>query len=467
MKHQIEVTQREQYDLIVIGGGMAGVSCAIAAARRGLACLLIEKEGCLGGTACASGVMHLLGGRRYDAKKDAMVREVGGLFDEITDELIAMGKAIDPDTIDVHHYNPYGWYPRMAAGISCDVDALKRHLEVKCIAAGVQLRFYTTVVDTICENNRISQVIVHSKEGFSAFSAPLFADCSGDGDVAALAGCPMAKGREEDGATGPATLIFYVDQVNTAEYIAYQNAHSSPKLVEIIDDLRQKGIWNYPYEIFIAIETPQKGTFMVNTLRQTAIDGTDGASLTFGAIDGRKLSYELLEIMQKYFPGFQNARMGRTFDRVGIRESRRIVARHTITLNDALQGRHYDDCIASSTYNFDLPDPNRPSYDPMMEDAKNPNAARKHVHIEIPYQALLPQKIDNLIVAGRCLGAQREVMGACRVMGPCFAMGQAAGYGAQLALKSGDFTAISTDTLRQNLLENGCLGLNPNKPMNN
>ena len=99
MTHEITIRPGGAYDLIVAGGGMSGVSCAIAAARQGLKVLLVEKENCLGGTASASGVMHLLGGRRYDAEKDCMVREVGGLFDEMTDELIAMGYAVDPDTI--------------------------------------------------------------------------------------------------------------------------------------------------------------------------------------------------------------------------------------------------------------------------------------------------------------------------------------------------------------------------------
>lgn len=458
MNYQIQVIERESYDLIVVGGGMSGVSCAIAAARSGLNVLLLEKEGCIGGTACASGVMHLLGGRRFDAKNNRMVREIGGLFDEITDELISQGDAIDPNDIDVHSYNPYGWYPRMAAGISCNVDALKRHLECKCIEAGVHLRYGTTVVSADVENGIIQRLIVHDKSGFSSFNAKLYADCTGDADIAHLAGCSVQKGRDEDEAMCPATLIFYVDHVDTGKYVAWQNANKSPKLVEIIQRLRDDGVWTYDFEIFIAIETPEKGLFMVNTVRQTDVDGVDADSLTSAIIDGRRLSYELLDIMNKYFPGFENAKMRRIFDRMGIRETRRILAREMITLKNALDGKHYDNCVASTTYNFDLPDPIHPSYDPMMGDVKNPNASRKHLYIEIPYGALLPRGVDNLIAAGRCLGADREVMGACRVMGPCSGMGQAAGYAASLALKSGNFPEIDTNVLRRMLKENGCIG---------
>lgn len=327
MNFQIQPIERESYDLIVAGGGVTGVSCALAAARRGLNVLLLEKEGCVGGTACASGVMHLLGGRRFDAASDQMVREVGGLFDEITDELIARGEAIDPDDIDVHHFNPYGWYPRMAAGVACDVDALKFHLESKLIAAGVHLRYGSTVINTEVENGCIQSLIVHDKGGFSAFRAKLVADCTGDADIAFQAGCPVLKGRESDSAMCPATLIFYVDHVDTEKYVAYQNVHNSPKLVEIIQKLRKTGEWNYDFEIFIAIETPEKGLFMVNTVRQTDVDGIDADSLTRAMIDGRRLSYELLDIMRQHFPGFENARIRRVFDLMGIRETRRIHAR--------------------------------------------------------------------------------------------------------------------------------------------
>ena len=175
-----------QFDLIVTGGGMSGVCCAIAAARQGLRVLLVEKGGCLGGTACASGVMHLLGGRRYDAASDRMTREVGGLFDEITDEMIALGKAVDPDAIDVHHYNPYGWYPRMAAGIACDVDYLKYHLERKCLESGVRLLYCAQVTGVETADRRIKALTAHGPGSALHLSAPLYADCTGDWDGKAI-----------------------------------------------------------------------------------------------------------------------------------------------------------------------------------------------------------------------------------------------------------------------------------------
>lgn len=130
---------------------------------------------------------------------------------------------------------------------------------------------------------------------------------------------------------------------------------------------------------------------------------------------------------------------------------------------DALLGKKYEDCVAATTYNFDLPDPLKPSYDPMMGDAKRPNATRKHVVIHIPYRSLLPKEVDNLIVAGRCISAEREVLGAIRVMGPCMMMGQAAGTAAAIAVKENDncFGKVSVEELRNQLWEDGVL--NPEK----
>lgn len=459
MKRAIYYKEGGTYDLIVVGGGISGVCCALAASRKGVRCLILEKEGCLGGTASLTGVMQLLGGRWYDPKNDCMVRVVGGLFDEITDEMIAMGAAVDPDTVAVHDYNPYGWYPRMAAGIPCDIDMLKLHLERKCKREGIAIRYYTSVVDADVENGRIWRVITYDKSGFTSFEAKLFADCSGDADLADMSGCPIEKGRSEDGAMCPATTIFNVEPVDAKKYVEYQNANQSPKLVEIIQRLQEEGQWPYNFDIFIAIETPTPGVFAVNTIRQTDVDGTDAESMTCAMMEGREMAYALLEIMRAHFPGFEHAKISRIFDRIGIRETRRIISREQITLKAALEGKQYEDCVATTTYNFDLPDPKKPSYDPMMGDAKNPNAVRKHVRIEIPYGALLPQKIDNLIVAGRCLGADREVMGACRVMGPCAGMGQAAGTAASLALECGRFNAVPVQKLREQLMEDGCIGL--------
>lgn len=131
---------------------------------------------------------------------------------------------------------------------------------------------------------------------------------------------------------------------------------------DIIDDLKEKGKLNFPYEIFISVMLTEKDIFMINTIRQVGIDGTDIDSLTQGIIDGRKENFELFEIARNYFPGFKNARVREIAPIIGIRETRRIIGEYTLTVEDLISGKSFDDCIALSGYGWDMPDPKNPSY---------------------------------------------------------------------------------------------------------
>ena len=427
------VTRQNHFDVVVCGSGPAGFAAAVQSAREGLKVALVEQDGCFGGNMTSGGICHLLGGRRWDADSHHMVREVGGFFDELTDALIVSGKAVDPDSIDAEHHNPFGWYPRMAAGVACDPEALKLHLDRIVRAEGITPYLFTTVIGVEKENNIITALYASDREGLRAFTAETFIDATGDAQIAAFAGCPFFKGRDEDHLMTPATLIAHIDHVDMEEYVAYQNAHQSPKLIEIINDLREKGIWKFPFEIFISIELNNADVCMLNTIRQVGIDGTDAASVTKGMIEGRETTDALLAIMREYFPGFRNARLRTTASRIGIRETRRIDGRAYVTLEDAEQGREYPDQVLRTTYNFDLPDPKRPSFDPMLGSVDKPNAIRKHIGIMAPYGCMLPKKIDNLVVCGRCISVSREVLGPMRVTGPAMLGGQAAGFAASVA----------------------------------
>jgi hypothetical protein len=159
--------------------------------------------------------------------------------------------------------------------------------------------------------------------------------------------------------------------------------------------------------------------------------------------------------MKKHFPGFENARIRKVCDYLGVRETRRIKGRYTVSIEDALTGKRYDDTIAATTYNFDLPDPVRKGYDAMLGSTSNPNTNRKHIVIRIPYRSLIPNEVNNLIFAGRCISVCRDVLGAARIIGPCFMTGQAAGTAAALA--NGDFSSIDTEALRNLLWKRGVL----------
>ncbi len=452
----MRIIREDHYDFIVCGGGMSGFAAAISAARKGLSVAIVERNGCLGGTATSVGVNHFLGGRKIKEETNEHVRVVGGIFDELTDYLIQRGEAIEPNTIDLS-FNPFGWYPRMASGIPFDEAALKIALDDFCANYGIRVYFNTVLTDVEMDGTKIKSVIAYNKDGFVRLTAETFSDCTGDADLCKKSGCKVLKGRKSDGCMTPCSLEMHVENVDTNELVAYQNEHQSPKLVEIIERLKEEGIWKFPYEIFVAVRLMDEDVFMVNTIRQIMVDGTDEASVSKALAQGRKENVELFHIMKKYFPGFKNARIRKIFDYLGVRETRRVVGQYVVTIEDAMSGKKYEDCVAATTYNFDLPDPLKPSYDPMMGDAKKPNATRKHVVIRVPYRALLPQEVDNLIVAGRCISAEREVLGAIRVMGPCMMMGQAAGTAASIAIKkyNGCFRNVKACELQAQLWKDG------------
>lgn len=437
MRFQAEVNRVDRYDVVVCGSGPSGLAAAVQAAREGLKVALIERDGCFGGTMTNAGVCHLLGGRRWDNAQQKMVREVGGFFDELTDALIAEGNAIDPDSIDVHNYNPFGWYPRMAAGVACDVEALKLKLDHVVKENGIVPYLFTTIVGAQHEKGILKTIFCADQNGIRAFEADTFIDATGDAQVAYLAGCPCYKGRDEDHLMTPATLIAHIDHVDMKEYVAYQNAHQSPKLIEIINRLKEEGIWKFPFEIFISIQLNDEDVCVLNTVRQVGVDGTDAASLTAAMIEGRQTTDELMAIMREHFPGFKHARLRFTAARIGVRETRRIQGRAYVDLADANAGKRYEDEVVRTTYNFDLPDPKRPSFDPMLGSVENPNAVRKHIGIYAPYGVMLPKQIDNLVVCGRCISVSREVLGPMRITGPAMMAGQSAGFAAALAKAKG------------------------------
>ena len=458
MRFGSDVYSLETYDVVVVGSGPSGIAAAIQASRKGLSVALIERGGAFGGNMTSGGVCHLLGGRRWDVSSQQMVREVGGVFDEITDSLISMKKAIDPDTIDVYNNNPFGWYPRMAAGIACDIEALKLYLDEMIQASSIKPYLFSTLIGVDVEDGRVMRAYVSDQGGIRAFEAHSFVDATGDAQLSFLAGCPCRKGRDDDHLMTPATLIAHIDNVDMDEYVRYQNAHKSPKLIEIIKDLREKGIWTFPYEIFISIELNDKDVCMLNTVRQVGVDGTDADSITAAMMDGRKETSDLLAIMKEYFPGFQNARLRWTADRIGIRESRRIDGRAYVTLSEAENGTTYEDTVVRSTYNFDLPDPLRPSFDPMLGSVENPDVKRKHIGINIPYGCLLPKEISNIVACGRCISVSREVLGPIRVTGPAMMSGQAAGLACAFAFDGNiDVAEVDGKKINSELRQVGCI----------
>lgn len=428
------------YDVVVCGGGPSGFSAAIAARRAGVSVLVIEANGQLGGTGTSGLVSHWLGGRTADCQRWA----VGGLFRSLCEEAVQAGVALLPGPPQ-GEYQPHGWHlGQLAAGIPFDPFGMAALLDARARAAGIDVLLCSTVVDVVVESGRITQVVLMNKSGLSAVPAKAVIDATGDADIAARAGCPCTKGREEDGLMTPASLIFHVDNVDQdalAEYI--QNQHT-PRFREKIAELRAAGEWRFPYDIFISVQLQEKGVMMINTTRLVDIDGANGPSVSEGLMRGRAEVQELMRVMRKHFPGFANVRLKAVAPALGVRETRRIRAAYALTVEDISSGHDFPDTIGFSAYGWDLPDPKKPS--------ENPSHGNKREVTPIPYRVMTPQGVANLICPGRAISVERPVLGPLRVMAPCMAMGEAAGQAAAPVIRDNiPFTEVDTALLRRDL----------------
>lgn len=444
MLYQRELAEGGNYDLIVCGGGFSGFAAAYAAAREGQRVLLVERGGCLGGVGTAGLVNDILGQRRHE--NGQLCQSVGGIFDQLERRLLAGGHAVDTKTVDPEH-NPHGWLAGLASGFLFDNEYMKAFLEDMLDEVGVELLYHTDVLDVVRTGNWIEGVVIYNKSGLQLLRAIAFVDATGDGDVCRMACVPFDKG-DEEGGLAAASLEMHVEGVDREELERYMYETKDFRFRAIIARLREQGVWNFPCEIFISVKLCRDDVFFINTIRQVGIDGTDARSLTAGTVEGRRENLALLDIMRAHFPGFAQARLRQIAPMIGIRETRRIRGDYVLTTTDLIEGTVFPDTIAVSSYGWDLPHPKHPSLQPYA------GIKRRSPYTHIPYRCLLPIGIENLIAVGRCISCEREVLGPVRVMGPCLAMGEAAGIAAALA-KDGAFRSVNTDALRARIQAHG------------
>jgi len=417
-------------DVLVVGGGSAGIAASIAAARTGAKTMLIERYGFLGGTSTAA----LVGPMMTSFSTEGHQPVVGGIFQEIVRRMVAMGGAVDPETIP-----EIGWYGGYIRHGHTHVtpfhpEALKLTAQEMVLEAGVRPLLHTTFVDVLRENHRPRGAVVVNKAGLGVIRAGVLVDTSADGDVAAAAGAAFMKGRPEDGKMQPATMFFRVGSVDDAAVEAWvaehQQIHPGERLYEcVVHSARASGEWTLPREYLSLYREPEPGVWRINVTRVLGVDGTDPDSLTHGEMEGRRQVWWLMQFMIAHCRGFEHARMLEAGTQLGVRETRRITGEYVLTAEDCLEGRRFPDAIARGSYLIDIHDPtgtrtklvqiNAPFYD-------------------IPYRCLVPKDVDALLVAGRCISVDHVAFGSTRVIPQCYATGQAAGTAAAMAVRSGD-----------------------------
>ncbi len=388
---------RADVDVLVCGGGPAGVGAALAAGREGARTLLVERFGVLGGmwTAGLLNPFFEAFGRGY-----------------VVDDLVA-------------RLQRAGAWRTWKFAHTFDTEVMARLLEAMMAEAGVEVLYYTLVADTVVEDGQVRGAILESKAGREAVLARTVIDATGDGDVAARAGCPYEYGREVDGLVQPMTLMFEISGVGEAEQ------PSSEWLYDALSDAIEAhglglelpiGRCNYAPWV---IHNPAPGTAAVQMTHVYRLNPLQPADLTRGTIETRRQAAELCAAL-RYVPGCEGARLVRTAPTIGVRESRRVRGRHYLTLDDLAAGRRFDDAVAACHFGVDIHEPAPGAGVPSGHSAR----IRPY---EIPFGCLVPEGPGGVLTAGRCISGSHEAHASYRVTGTAMALGQAAGLAAAWA----------------------------------
>jgi hypothetical protein len=450
--------KRKAFDVVVIGGGPAGTSAAIAAAREGARVALVERYGFLGGTLTAAMVAPIMGFHAGD------VQVVRGIPGEIVERLVAMGASPGhvPDPIDFcDTVTPF------------DYEGLKRVLLEMAVDAGVELWLHTVFLRARADGGVVRAARVWQKDGERELRAPVFVDASGDGDLSVSAGAQAEVGRPSDHRPQPMTMMFRMGGVEWDAVMAHFERH--PEEVQhgqgihdrieiawlralpsrgfagfgaLVREARERGEWTVPRDRLLVFEGVRPGEAVVNTTRVLDRLGIRGEDLARAEIEGRRQAYQVADFLRRRAPGFGAAYLLETPAQIGVRETRRIIGDYVLTADDIVSARKFEDAVACGAYPIDI-------HDPASERLVTRRVPRGDYYT-IPYRCLLPRGGENWLVAGRCISATHEAFAAFRVSAIVMSIAQAAGTAAALAARAGvGPRAVDPQSLRALLRERG------------
>lgn len=456
------------HDVIVLGGGTAGTIAAIAAARNGADTLLVERYGSLGGISTGGMINFYNSFHSFTGE-----RVIGGIPWEIVEKLVEMNATPGPETD----------YSGLTGSLVIYNQKLLELLLFDLVErAGAKMLLQSYLFDVLRDGDRLQGVSVVNKSGRMIVTGDVFVDATGDADAVALSGAPFEK--TERGRTQPVTLEIRVGGVQTEKVRQYICDH--PKQFEL-EMIRPQEIFEQKYlvqwcvgipslqkydeegklkyglthnQIWFNTHEPEasRGIFTLNATRVANVDGTDADDLTRAEIESRKQIPILLNYFRENLPGFENAYLLDMASQMGVRETRRIKGDYTITREDVVEGRDQPDSIARAVSQIDIHGSNADRGKFFWTKLDKSELTERKFSYAIPYRAMLPQGLENVIVAGRPISSTREAHGSVRFMPPCMAIGEAAGAAAALCKKAGcGFRGLEIGKLQDVLRKEGAI----------
>lgn len=412
----------KKYDVTVIGGGYAGVGAAIAAAREGAKTLLIEKSGALGGAMNVNLVYPFMRYYTFDENKNPIYLSKG-----IFSEMVENFKKYAAYT-EIRRHNP---------------EYFKFVLDDMVTEAGVDVLFHANVYHTDTKDGKICSLGVMTRGGELTVESDFFIDCTGDGDVFAMAGCDYQLGRESDGLCQPMTTCFRMSGVDLDKFL-----QDRERLQQLYKQKQAEGEIKNPRENILVFFGIGDGIVHFNTTRIVKHDPTDPFAVSRAEMTARKQIYEMELFLKQNCEAFKNATVISIANGIGVRESRKLKGLHVLTVDELKNLTVFDDSIALGNYDVDIHNPE--------------GTGTSHYYFKdgefytIPYRSLVAKEYDNLLVAGRCISATHEAQASIRIMPICACTGEAAGTAAAVAKKTNTSThTLDVKLLQKTLKENG------------
>ena len=410
MNIRIPTAKTLRCDVLVCGAGCAGIAAALAAARQGASTLLVERAPFAGGIMTCVGLPFL----------DGIADSVSGklITTGIPRELATKLGLCPPNAKTIYDFDPACVYwPHKTAYIR-NIERLKALLDRELLAARVRILYHTTACEASVQHGHIRHVLIANKDGLTAIRPHHVVDATGDADIAHFAGART----ELTPPVQPMTLHFRIGNVRN-----WTKASELAARRECRRALREGALRVFYGPGFSFCFAPNEA--YVHAVRVPG-NAADAADLTRAEIQGRADALAMFDRWQKRIPAFKHSYFITSGPYIGVRETRRIVGRYVLTAADILAQRHFDDAIATGAWYLD-----------MHSNKATAGAAAKEPPVypgpyDIPYRALLPKRLDNLLVAGRCLSATQRAASSARVTATAMALGEAAGTAAALSARA-------------------------------